>query len=67
MRGSAVGLIEVANREARARCTKMEEHAEDARESRPAPENLRCLRTTIRVAQKVGKGLGARQDVLGSL
>ena len=67
MRGSAVGLIEVANREARARCTKMEEHAEDARESRPAPENLRCLRATIHVAQEVGNKLGARKDVLRSL
>jgi len=45
----------------------MEDHAEDALEGRSAPENLCCLWATVHLAQEVGKGLGARQDVLGSL
>jgi hypothetical protein len=45
----------------------MEDHAEDALEGRPAPENLCYLWAIIHVAQEVGKGLGTRQDVLGSL
>jgi len=49
-------------------CTNgTEDHAEDALESRSAPEDLRCLRAAIYVAQKVGEGLGAGQDMLGSL
>jgi hypothetical protein len=45
----------------------MENHAEDALESRSAPENLRGLRTAIHMAQEVGKGLGASKDLFGSL
>jgi len=41
-----------------------EDHAEDALESRSAPKDLRCLRATIHVAQKVGEGLAAGQGML---
>jgi len=44
-----------------------EDHAEDALEIRSALENLCCLRAAIRVAQKVGEGLGTGKDLLGSL
>jgi deoxyribodipyrimidine photolyase-related protein len=45
----------------------VEDDAEDALESRSPPENLRCLRATLYVAQEVGKTLGAGEDVLGPL
>ncbi len=42
-------------------------HAENAKESQPAAENVRGVWAAVCLAQEVGERLGRRQDVLGPL
>jgi hypothetical protein len=42
-------------------------NAQDAFEGRFASEDLQCLRTAVHVAEEMGEGLGAGQDMFGSL